>query len=264
MDSRNPPLYPNASEADLSRSMEEDALMDGPLISPDTLESVVKREFQSLPTDWRSALLAVLHVVYVVLSVVVAIMCILENTSLEQCNSMLQPVGGQGAIIFSKAFLTILVVLYTHHVKQHHSQIRSRGYLQFYRQMQEIIHWPLMVHSFGNTLLLFVLTAKISKEIRTYLMLTVLGAELLVAVPCLVYYFVKVLQFNRERPAPDVSHEEHVHNFSVSSVPTETSLREGSSLAEVVDKQADLIEYLKQHNALLSRRLLQLTAQSQH
>lgn len=37
--------------------------------------------------------------------------------------------------------------------------------------------------------------------------------------------------------------------------------REGSSLEEVVEKQADLIEYLKQHNTLLSKRLLNLTAQ---
>lgn len=37
--------------------------------------------------------------------------------------------------------------------------------------------------------------------------------------------------------------------------------REGSRLEEVVEKQADLIEYLKQHNTLLSKRLLNLTAQ---
>lgn len=38
-------------------------------------------------------------------------------------------------------------------------------------------------------------------------------------------------------------------------------VREGSSLEEVVEKQADLIEYLKQHNTLLSKRLLNLSAQ---
>lgn len=38
-------------------------------------------------------------------------------------------------------------------------------------------------------------------------------------------------------------------------------IREGSNLEEVVEKQADLIEYLKQHNTLLSKRLLNLTAQ---
>ncbi|KAG7267362.1 hypothetical protein CRUP_003112 [Coryphaenoides rupestris] len=36
---------------------------------------------------------------------------------------------------------------------------------------------------------------------------------------------------------------------------------EGCGLEEVVEKQADLIEYLKQHNTLLSKRLLNLSAQ---
>lgn len=264
MDSRDPARYPSTSEADLSRSMDEDAMVDGPLIPPDTLQSVIRREFQSLPTDWHSALLTVLHVVYVVLSLVVAILCILQNNSTEQCDRFLQPVGGEASIIFSKVFLWVLVLLFTVCARHHHRQARSRGYLRFYRQTHELIHLPLVLHSGGNALLLFILTAKIPAKVRTYLVLAVLGVELLVSVPCLIYYTVKVVQFNSERAAPDVSHEENVHNFSVSSVPTETSLRDGSSLAEVVDKQADLIEYLKQHNALLSRRLLHLTAQSQH
>lgn len=236
-------------------------MVDGPLISTDALHSVIRREFQSLPTHWHSALLSVLHVVYVVLSIVVAILCILEENSVEQCNSALQPVGGDGAIVFGKVFLWGLVLLFTVCVKYHHRQARSRGYLKFYRQTHEVIHMPLVLHSGGNALLLWVMAAKISQDLRTYLVLTILGVELLVALPCLIYYTVKVVQFNRERAAPDVSHDEHVHNFSVTSLPTETGFREGSNLAEVVDKQADLIEYLKQHNTLLSRRLLNLTAQ---
>lgn len=37
--------------------------------------------------------------------------------------------------------------------------------------------------------------------------------------------------------------------------------RDGSSLEDVVEKQADLIDYLKQHNSVLSRRILTLTDQ---
>lgn len=261
MDSREPSLYPNASEGDLSRSMDEDAMVDGPLISPDALHSVIRREFQSLPTHWHSILLSALHVVFVILSCLVAIMCILEEHDMEQCNSALQPVGGAAAIVYGKVFLWAVVLLFTVCVKYHHRQARSRGYLQFYRQTHEVIHLPLVLHSAGNTLLLWLVAAKLPEDLRTYLVLTVLGVELLVSLPCLTYYTVKVVQFNRERAPPDVSQEEHLHNFSVTSVPTETGFREGSNLAEVVDKQADLIEYLKQHNTLLSRRLLNLTAQ---
>lgn len=120
---------------------------------------------------------------------------------------------------------------------------------------------PLTIHSAGNALLLLLLGAGLSQKVHTYLLISILGVELLVTLPCLVYYTVKVMQFNKERAAPDVSQEEHSHTYSVTSSPTETGFREGSNLEEVVEKQADLIEYLKQHNTLLSKRLLNLTAQ---
>lgn len=39
------------------------------------------------------------------------------------------------------------------------------------------------------------------------------------------FFIVKVMQFNRERAAPDVSQEEHSHNFSVTNLSTETGFR---------------------------------------
>ncbi|XP_033826579.1 transmembrane protein 192 [Periophthalmus magnuspinnatus] len=261
MDPREPSRHLSAPELDLTRSLDEDSMVDGPLISADALHSAIRREFQTLPTYCQALLLSVLHVVYVVLSVLVAVMCILKQGDVEQCNSILQAVGGDGVIVFGKVFLWGFVLLFTICTKYHHRQARSRGYLKFYRHMQDVIHLPLVFHSGGNALLLWILASKIPKDLRTYLVLAVLAVELLVALPCLIYYTVKVVQYNTERAAPDVSQEEHSHNFSVTSVPIETGFREGSSLAEVVDKQADLIEYLKQHNTLLSRRLLNLTAQ---
>ncbi|XP_072320096.1 transmembrane protein 192 [Eucyclogobius newberryi] len=261
MDPREPPRHLCAPEADLTRSLDEDSMVDGPLISADGLHSAIRREFQTLPTYCQAALLSVLHVVYVVLSILVAVVCILKGDSVDQCDSVLQSVGAVGAIVFGKVFLWVLVLLFSVCTKYHHRQARSRGYLKFYRRMQEVIHMPLVFHSGGNALLLWILAANLKQELRMYLVLAVLVVELLVAVPCLMYYTVKVVQFNGERAAPDVSQEELLRNFSVTSVPTETGFRDGSNLAEVVDKQADLIEYLKQHNTLLSRRLLSLTAQ---
>ncbi|XP_068445289.1 transmembrane protein 192 isoform X2 [Clinocottus analis] len=228
MESKGASLYaPASNSVDMTRSTEEDSLVDGPLISADALHSAIRREFQTIPTPGHAILLSLLHMVYVVLSMCVAVLCVLEL--------------GQK--------------------KHHHGQARSRGYLQFYRQTQGLKHLPLTVHSAGNVLLLVILAVRLSSAVQTYLLLSVLGFELLVALPCLLYYTVQVMRFNRERAAPDVSQEEHSLNHSVMSLPRETGFREGSSLQEVVEKQADLIEYLKQHNTLLSKRLLNLTAQ---
>ncbi|XP_044045561.1 transmembrane protein 192 [Siniperca chuatsi] len=262
MDSKGPSLYaPAGTSVDMSRSLDEDSLVDGPLISADALHSAIRREFQTLPTPCYASLLSVLHAVYVVLSVCVAVLCVLKLGQEEVCVSILGNVRNDSVIVFGKVCLWVLVLLFTRCVQHHHSQARSRGYLRFYRQMQGLKYLPLTVHSAGNVLLLVVLAAQLSQTVHIYMLLIILGLELLVSVPCLLHYTVKVMQFNRERAAPDVSQEEYSHNFSITSVPTETGFREGSSLEEVVDKQADLIEYLKQHNTLLSKRLLNLTAQ---
>ncbi|KAF5902242.1 transmembrane protein [Clarias magur] len=44
------------------------------------------------------------------------------------------------------------------------------------------------------------------------------------------------------------------------ATPTRRWVSDGSSLEEVVEKQADMIEYLKQHNTLLSKKILTLTS----
>ncbi|XP_056266217.1 transmembrane protein 192 [Pseudoliparis swirei] len=262
MDSKEASLYaPAGDPLDMTRSTEEDSLVDGPLISADALHSAIRREFQTIPTPCHAILLSLLHVVYVVLSMCMAVLCVLELGQKEVCASILGNVRGESVIVFGKVCLWVLVLLFTGCVQHHHGQARSRGYLRFYRQTQGLKHLPLTVHSAGNVLLLVILAVRLSPTVQTYMLLSVLDFELLVALPCLLYYTVQVMRFNRERAAPDVSQEEHSLNHTVMSLPRETGFREGSSLQEVVEKQADLIEYLKQHNILLSKRLLNLTAQ---
>ncbi|KAM9314930.1 transmembrane protein 192 [Pholidichthys leucotaenia] len=263
MDSKGPSLYPRAgSAADMTLSLEEDSLVDGPLISADALHSAIRREFQTMPTFYHAFLLSLLHVLYLVLSISVAVLCVLKFSQEDICTSILDHVPANSVIVFGKVFLWVLVLLFTTCVHHHHSRVRKRGYLRFYREMQAVKHLPLSIHSTGNVLVLVLLQAiRFSQRARTYALLGILVLEFLVAVPCLIYYSVKVFQFNKDRAAPDVNQEELSHNYSVTSLPTETGFRGASNLEEVVEKQADLIEYLKQHNALLSQRLLNLSAQ---
>ncbi|XP_008315065.1 transmembrane protein 192 isoform X2 [Cynoglossus semilaevis] len=245
----------------MTRSMEEEPLVEGPVISADALHSVIRREFQTVPTHCHACLLSLLHVVYVVLSVCLAAFCVLKLGQQEVCEKILDNVSGDSVIVYGKVCLWVLVLVFTTCAERHHSRVRRRGYLQFCRETQGL-HWqPLAFLSTGNVLILLLLAAQLSHPLQIYILLSILCLELLVVVPCLCYYTVKVRQFNRARAAPDVSQEEHSHTYSTTSLPTETGFREGSSLEEVVEKQADLIEYLKQHNTLLSKRLLNLSAQ---
>ncbi|XP_010866912.1 transmembrane protein 192 isoform X2 [Esox lucius] len=246
------------SSLDVSQSVEEEPLVDGPLIPPGLLQSVIRREVTTTHTHCYALMLLLLEVVFVSLSVFVAVVCELK-VGHQECVSVLGGMRGLSVVVMSKVCVWVCVLLFTVCVQHHHSRLRSRGYLQFYRDTRTLKHLPLTIHSTGNAAMLIVISADLSEaeNLPVYLLLGVLGLELLVSMPCLLIYTVKVVKFNRERAAPDISQEEQSHTYST----IETGFREGSSLEEVVEKQADLIDYLKQHNTLLSKRLLNMTAQ---
>ena len=96
------------------------------------------------------------QVVFVALSVCVAVLCILNYGQVEVCVSVLGNESGDSVIVFGKVCLWVLVLVFTQCVQQHHSQARRRGYLRFYRQMQGLNHLPLTIHSAGTAAHLFV------------------------------------------------------------------------------------------------------------
>ncbi|XP_028007937.2 transmembrane protein 192 isoform X2 [Eptesicus fuscus] len=75
----------------------------------------------------------------------------------------------------------------------------------------------------------------------------------------MIHSTVKVRKFNKAKPQPDILEEEKVHAYP-SNITSETGFRTISSLEEIIEKQGDIIVYLKRHNALLSKRLLAFTS----
>ncbi|XP_062372928.1 transmembrane protein 192 [Sardina pilchardus] len=258
----------NNSSTDISQSVEDDPLIEGPLISQDTLDSAIKREFQKLPTSWTAGLLLFFHVAFVCLSVVVCVLCGLEEGHPAECATLLRGMDSKTLVVLCKVALWIVSYIHQHFIQYHNTAARRRGYLHFYRQTRGTVSLPLLMQSLGNLLILLLLALTTvldgaQKQLSVYLLLGVLSLELLLSVVFLMCYIVKVVRFNAEKLSPDINQEEHFHTYlsSGSHAHTETGFRDGSSLEEVVEKQADLIEYLKQHNTLLSKRILALTAQ---
>lgn len=52
----------NKTNVDFTQSTDDYPLIDGLLVSQDALESVIKREFQKLPTHWAVSVISFLHV----------------------------------------------------------------------------------------------------------------------------------------------------------------------------------------------------------
>ncbi|ROI16038.1 Transmembrane protein 192, partial [Anabarilius grahami] len=255
----------NNTDVDFTQSTDDDPLIDGPLVSQDALESVIKREFQKLPTHWAVGVLSFLHVVYVALCIAITVFCWITNEHTPQCTAALQGIDSKTVVLLGKVALWVMVFIYDRFVQHHHGTVRRKGYLDFYRLTRGIKNLPLLIHSAGNALILTVvapsslLDASV-KNLSVYLLLSIICLELLLSLICLLKYTVHVLKFNSKKPHPDITEQERSHGCS-SEAHTETGFRDGSSLEDVVEKQADLIDYLKQHNSVLSRRILTLTDQ---
>lgn len=65
--------------------------------------------------------------------------------------NILRGVHGDSVIVLGKVFLWVLMLLFSVWMQHHHSRVRSRGYLRFYRQTRRVKQLPLIIHSIGTT-----------------------------------------------------------------------------------------------------------------
>ncbi|KAM6150018.1 transmembrane protein 192 isoform 2-T2 [Erethizon dorsatum] len=203
-------------------------------------------------------------VVFVVLAFLTGVLCSYPDPKEDRCpGNYTSPLKVQSVIVLGKVALWLLHLLLERYLQHHHGKVRGRGYCRIDSATRPLKTLALLTHSAGNAALLVVLGAQHSfpgpGRLYLTLILAVLALELLCSLTWLLLYAVKIRKFNRAKPQPDVLEEEKVYAHP-NSITSETGFRTASSLEAVVEKQADVIAYLKRHNALLSQRLLALTA----
>ncbi|XP_031784983.1 transmembrane protein 192 isoform X2 [Nasonia vitripennis] len=169
----------------------------------------------------------------------------------------------------------LLIMVVDHLVKARHHTLRICGYLDFYQSTYQHIRTPLFISSLWNTiyLLLSVILHHTHKNnyenycrasewftpLNYILLLTTF--ELIIIVPVYINYIKRVVRFNRTKPPPDVTREEWLMSFTQDSYTGEVGYHQrGLNLAELLEKQADLIRYLRDHNVRLSHRMMLLAS----
>ncbi|XP_053985360.1 transmembrane protein 192 isoform X1 [Hylaeus volcanicus] len=181
--------------------------------------------------------------------------------------------------LYLHCFYWLVVMITDHLVKAKHHMLRIHGYLDFYQSTYQHIRIPLFIASLWNVcyLLLAVIlhhTHKVDYEAYcrssewltplNYLILLT-SMELTIIVPAYVHYIKKVLRFNRLRPPPDVTREEWLSSFTQDTYAGSGEVgyrpRE-SNLEELIEKQADLIRYLRDYNVQLSHRMITMAMQN--
>lgn len=250
---------------DILQSTDDDPLLDTQPLPHHSLHAHFRPRFHPLPTVIIANLLLLIHVVFITLAFLTGVLCLYPDPNEDKCpENYTSPLKVQTAIILGKVILWILHLLFERYIQYHHRKLRSRGYSQIYRSTRHLKALALTIHSSGNTALLLLLCVQYSfpepNKLYLELILAVLALELICSLSCLVLYTVKIRRFNKAKPQPDVLEEEKCYAYP-SNIASETGFRTVSSLEEIVEKQGDIIVYLKRHNALLSKRLLELATQ---
>ncbi|XP_078000377.1 transmembrane protein 192-like [Glandiceps talaboti] len=172
-------------------------------------------------------------------------------------------------LIYIHAAVWLIVLIIDRYIKYHHHNFRKRGYLEFCRQTKNIRRVPLAVISAGTVVLLVVVTVvfnlKLDKKSTALepvnYMEMLITLEFLVALPCILIYMNQVMKFNKTKSVPDVEQDDMMSGYLQSHIQTtDVGFKDTDHIDDVLEKQADMIRYLQQHNAHLGRRILKLTA----
>ncbi|XP_054845859.1 transmembrane protein 192 isoform X2 [Eublepharis macularius] len=249
---------------EVTQSVDEDSLLDAPLLPPHALHAWLRPKFYAIPTVCLVNILLLIHVAFVILAFLAGMFCYPDASKARCPEYYTDPLKVQTAVIIAKVILWLLHLFLEQYIQYHHSKAKRRGYFLIYRNTRYLKRLPLLIQSTGNAALLLILSVQYSfpEHNKLYLcfILAVLSVELICSLICQVVYTVKVSNFNRAKPRPDIIEEEKTYAYP-NRVTSEVGFRETSVLEEVVEKQGDVIEYLQRHSALLSKKLLALTSQ---
>ncbi|XP_014677895.1 PREDICTED: transmembrane protein 192-like [Priapulus caudatus] len=178
-------------------------------------------------------------------------------------------------ILYCHAATWLFMLLADAYLGQQHRVSRRNGYLEFYRRTKLIRRAPLVFCSAANVLLLVVVVfladyCRLDDRCagtlftRTNYLQIIISLETVCVCACLFVYLVQTIKFNSEKACPDVQQEELLSHYMQSHVnSSEIGFRDDNQLDDVLEKQADMIRYLQQHNANLGKRIIKLQAQLQ-
>ncbi|XP_069115393.1 transmembrane protein 192-like [Argopecten irradians] len=232
---------------------------DEPLLDSPTYTTELDRPFRVINTTAAIAL----QILILVISgaVVLALDSIYHNRA-------------EAIIYYIQGALWFLHLTFDMFYRHCHKKSRLHGYLEFYRQTRLVRQLPLAINSAVNAGLIILNsvarregwtpdTGEHNKVWHLSLRLIVV-IHIVIKVIVLILYLVKTVKFNKSHVSPDVAQDDMMASFVQSTHSSEIGFRDEQYTEQVLEKQADMIRYLKQHNAQLGKRILALTAENQN
>jgi len=166
-------------------------------------------------------------------------------------------------------------------LKSKHKTSRIKGYSSFYLETKNTRRTPFYLVSVGNALLLVTITALHDycdpdycedKFTRVDYLRGLITLECLIIISLWTYYCITVKKFNKTQPVPDCMNKGMLAEMMVSTmedgadvgstheITNSGHLRplEPPSNDQILERQAEVIRYLQEHNEKQSLKILQL------
>ncbi|XP_059142631.1 transmembrane protein 192-like [Physella acuta] len=245
-DNRSAMYSTNSSDDDLI--VDHIELISGPEIN-----------HRSIKTTWAIVLAKILYIALTVSAYLVPFFCGEANLKCgeDSISLTLYIHGGMWFILFGldKYFL------------MKHNESRLNGYLDFYRTTQNLRRMPFMINSCANAVIVVVmkiLDNHCGQDGKCTFLNKIIYIQIVVSVECamalifLVIYLVHTVKFNNKKALPDVTQEELMTSFVNSHSSADLGFRNENYKDQVMEKQADMIRYLRQHTETLAKKNLTL------
>ncbi|XP_048748250.1 transmembrane protein 192-like [Ostrea edulis] len=234
----------------------QDSDRDELLSEAPSLSDTIDPPYRKIHTTWTAGLEIVVIVVAEVCMFVVPLQGICNKSVCANLSFVCYTHGG----------LWFLMLLFDFIYQIQHSRNRKLGYLEFYRKTRNIRRMPLLINSGANALLVIVVCLRLDSvtsntDQRLALQIGI-SLEMVAILVFLIWYLVLSITFNNRQAGPDVVREDLMNSFMQTSVSSEIGYKDDSYSDQVLERQADMIRYLKQHNAQLGKRLLVLTEEN--
>lgn len=248
-----------ASTADSATFLRDTAPLINPSFSPD-----LEPPFKSVATAGVIIFQILSLISLVVLSFILPHIFGDDGRSPHDAYSILQ---------YLHACLWAIMLLVDCYLRKQHNILTCNGYIHFYQVTKRLRRANIYIFSAGCAVLLvtavvmdnYCLERKACSGLPlaavNYLQILFV-TEMLCAFPFLAKYLEMTINFHKNKCRPDIQQDELLLSYMQSqSFGGDLGFRDGSFLEDVVEKQADMIRYLKKYNAFLGRKILTLSVE---
>nr|XP_022340802.1 transmembrane protein 192-like [Crassostrea virginica] len=248
-DSRQTGGYFFHDHSSVQDSDRDDLLSESP-----SLSATLDPPYRKIYTTWAAALEITIIVVVEICVFVIPLPGVCSDTVCSNSFLLCYVHGG----------LWLILLLFDFFYRIQHNRNRKLGYLEFYRKTRYIRRVPLLINSGANALLVIALCLHCDGDLHNLQLALQIGIsiEMAAILLFLVWYLVMSVKFNKSQEGPDVVREDLMNSFIQTSVSSEIGFKDDSYSEQVLERQADMIRYLKQHNEQLGKRLLALTEEN--